>query len=215
MQKKINVYIIGASGFGREIESWVSLSKDFNDRYSIEGYLDDNPNALNDYPSDYKVVGNIDDFHFKDTDFVLLGIAKPEIKENIVNRLKDKVRFLSFISDKTIIGKYIKIGEGTIISPNCVISNNAVIGCFVTINVGSVIGHDSIISDFSSLMANVNISGGIKLDKHVYIGSNVTIIPGKQIGTYAKINAGAVVITDIPANSFAFGNPAKIILKSQ
>src|SRR4030043_473785 len=102
MKRKSDVYIIGASGFGREIESWVSLSDDFNNRYSIKGYLDDNLEALSGFPSDFEVISKIDDFHFKNGDFVILGIADPVIKENIVNRLKDRVRFLSFVFGSSI-----------------------------------------------------------------------------------------------------------------
>jgi sugar O-acyltransferase (sialic acid O-acetyltransferase NeuD family) len=210
-QNKSDVYIIGASGFGREIESWLSMSRDFNNHYSIKGYLDDSLNALDGYPSDYKVLGKIDDFQYKNEDLVLLGIADPAVKKDIVTRLKDKVSFLIFVSDKTIIGKNVEIGEGTIIAPNCVISTNIVIGRFATINLGTQIGHDSSISDFSSIMAHVDLSGKTKIGKSVFIGSNSTIFPGKEVGDNSKISAGSIVFNDVKENSLVYGNPAKSI----
>lgn len=211
MNVKSNVYIIGASGLGREIESWLSLSSQFMDQYSVKGYLDDNTEALNGYPSDYKIINRIDEFKFIGGDSVLLAIADPVIKEDVVVRLRDKVRFLSFVYPNVIIGKNIKIGQGTIIGPNCVLTSNINIGSFVTVIIGSIIGHDSFISDFSSLMAHVNISGDVRIGKSVYIGSNTTILPGKKIGGNSKISAGSTVFNDLPESSFAFGNPAKKI----
>ncbi len=210
-----NVYIVGSSGFGREIESWLSHSTDFKHQYTLKGYLDDNLNALDGYPSDFNVLGKIDDFQFTNEDFVILAIADPSTKQNIVNRLKNKVKFLSYIFKNAIIGKNVTIGEGTIIAPNCVISTNIAIGKFVTINIGTQIGHDTSISDFSSVMANVDISGMIKIGRHVFIGSNATITPGKNVGDNSRINAGSIVISDIPDSSFAFGNPARKIHKNQ
>lgn len=45
----------------------------------------------------------------------------------------------------------------------------------------------------------------------VWLGGHVFINKGITIGTGAVIGAGAVVTKDIPSNSIAVGNPAKII----
>lgn len=207
--KKINVYIIGASGFGREIESWINQSDSFKKQYEIKGYLDDNLHALDGFPSDYKVLGKIDDFVFSEGDMALLTIADPTVKENIVKRLDGRVKFLSFISEKAIKGKNIEIGEGTIIGPDCILTSNIKIGRYVSIIIGSIVGHDSVVADFSSVMVHIEISGNVHIGKSTFIGSNSTIIPGITIGTRSKIGAGSIVISDLPPRSFVYGNPAK------
>ena len=45
----------------------------------------------------------------------------------------------------------------------------------------------------------------------VWIGGNVTILPGVHIGDNVVIAAGAVVTKDVPSNSLVGGIPAKII----
>lgn len=45
----------------------------------------------------------------------------------------------------------------------------------------------------------------------VWIGGNVTILPGITIGHNSVIGAGSVVVRDIPANSIAVGNPCRVI----
>ena len=45
----------------------------------------------------------------------------------------------------------------------------------------------------------------------VWIGGNVTVLPGVTIGDRAVIGAGSVVTEDIPADSVAVGAPAKVV----
>ena len=51
----------------------------------------------------------------------------------------------------------------------------------------------------------------IHIGNDVWLGGNVTILPGVSIGEGSIIAAGSVVTKDIPANAVAAGNPAKII----
>ena len=51
----------------------------------------------------------------------------------------------------------------------------------------------------------------VTIGNDVWIGGNVTILPGVTIGDNCTIGAGSVVTHDIPANSIAVGNPAKVI----
>ena len=51
----------------------------------------------------------------------------------------------------------------------------------------------------------------VTIGDSVWIGGNVTILPGVTIGDNCTIGAGSVVTHDIPANSIAAGNPARVI----
>ena len=63
--------------------------------------------------------------------------------------------------------------------------------------------------DFSN--RSVLICKPVKIGNDVWIGANVTILPGVTVGENAVIAAGAVVTKDVPANSIVGGNPAKVI----
>lgn len=53
----------------------------------------------------------------------------------------------------------------------------------------------------------------VSIGDDTWIGGNVTICPGVFIGKCCVIGAGSVVVKNIPDNSFAAGNPAKVIRK--
>lgn len=53
--------------------------------------------------------------------------------------------------------------------------------------------------------------GNINIGNDVWIGQNVLILPGTNIGNGAVIGAGSVVAGKIPAYSIAVGNPCRVI----
>ncbi|NDW18094.1 sugar O-acetyltransferase [Dysgonomonas sp. 216] len=53
----------------------------------------------------------------------------------------------------------------------------------------------------------------VTIGERCWIGGHVTICPGVTIGDRAVIGAGSVVTKDIPSDSLAVGNPAKVVRK--
>ena len=51
----------------------------------------------------------------------------------------------------------------------------------------------------------------VNIGHDCWFGANVVVCPGVTIGENCVIGAGSVVTKDIPANSFAAGNPCRVI----
>lgn len=51
----------------------------------------------------------------------------------------------------------------------------------------------------------------VRIGNNVFIGASSIVLPGVTIGNNVVIGAGSVVTKDIPGNSVAVGNPAKVI----
>lgn len=49
------------------------------------------------------------------------------------------------------------------------------------------------------------------IGNNVHLGANVSVIGPVRIGDNVEIGAGSVVVKDIPSNSIAVGNPAKVV----
>jgi len=211
VQNKRRLFIIGASSFGREVESWLNLIPLRQRDWELIGYLDKDKSVLSRQKSDYKILGDENNFNFKEDDYVIIAISEPKIKDRIYKKIKNVVDFYTFIAPNVILGKFVRIGQGVIVCPNSLIATNVKIGNCVTINNGTQIGHDVIINDYTSIMSQVEIGGNCNIGKKVYIGSNSTIIPDKKVGDNALIGTGSVVIRNVKENTTVFGNPAKKI----
>ena len=51
----------------------------------------------------------------------------------------------------------------------------------------------------------------VTLGNNVWIGDGAKVCKGVTIGDNSVIGAGSIVTSDIPANSIAAGNPARVI----
>ena len=73
------------------------------------------------------------------------------------------------------------------------------------------ITHDGGTLLFRDVIPDLEITKPITIGNKVYIGNDVRILPGVNIGNNVIIGAGAIVTKNIPDNSVAVGVPAKVI----
>lgn len=209
---KKRLLIVGAGGLGRQLEHYLELISDRSNDWELIGYIDDDKNALTGKGSDYKVLGEIETFRFKEDDYIILGISDIKSRNKIIETLKNKVRFFTYISETAMIGKNVSIGEGCIVCPGVKIGSNVKIGKFNLINLDCIIGHDTIIEDMCSIMPHVDIGGGSKIGKNVFMGTKATVSPQLEIHEGTYLGVGSIVIKDITESGTYFGNPARRML---
>lgn len=65
--------------------------------------------------------------------------------------------------------------------------------------------------DFETRSTGLEMGKPIKIGAHVWVGGSVVIGPGVTIGNRSVIDAGSVVVKDVPADVFAAGNPCRVI----
>lgn len=110
-------------------------------------------------------------------------------------------------------GSNISIGKNFYTNYNCVILDGAKVSfgdnVFIAPNcVFSTAGHPI---DVEQRNAGLEIALPITVGNNVWIGANVTVLPGVTIGNNTVIGAGSVVNKDIPDGVVAVGNPCKVI----
>jgi UDP-2-acetamido-3-amino-2,3-dideoxy-glucuronate N-acetyltransferase len=129
-----------------------------------------------------------------------------------------KIWHFSHIMTNSKIGEKCNIGQNVVVSPNVIIGNNVKIQNNVSIYTG-VNCEDDVFLGPSMVFTNViNPRSAINrkaeyakttVKKGASIGANATIVCGNDIGEYAFIGAGAVVVKDVPPYALLVGNPAR------
>ena len=131
-----------------------------------------------------------------------------------------KIWHFSHIMSKSIIGKKCNIGQNVVVSPGVKLGNNVKVQNNVSIYTG-VTCEDDVFLGPSMVFTNVINPRSAVVRKNQYlstivkkgatIGANSTIVCGNNIGYFAFIGAGSVVISDIPNYALVVGNPSRQI----
>ena len=122
-------------------------------------------------------------------------------------------------------GRNLRVKKGAEISPNAEVGSDSELGtrcmiqshCFIGSNV--IMGPDVKIYSRNHIYENldqpIQLQGkrqySTKIGNEVWIGANVIILAGTNVGNHAIVGAGSIVTKDIPKNAIVGGNPAKII----
>lgn len=128
---------------------------------------------------------------------------------NVIASGEAKVRFSVWSFDK---GKgEIRIGKYCLICPGVRISS----ACSILIGDNCMFAHGASITDadWHGIYNRVSIGAlePTKIKNNVWVGDSAIICKGVTIGENSIIGAGSVVTGDVPDNTIAAGNPARIV----
>jgi sugar O-acyltransferase (sialic acid O-acetyltransferase NeuD family) len=199
----VNVYVVGAGGFGREVRRWAyDAGVDataFIDR--IEGVVDGLPVLP-------------DSLEFSPRDVFLCGIGEPALKRIVCERLHGRgARFWTIIHPTAIVTQPSALGEGCIICPHAVVSVAARVGRLVSVNCSATVGHDAVVGDYCSISSHADICGNARAGEGVLLGSHASMLPHATAGDWSIVGSGSVVVLEAPERSTVMGVPASVIYR--
>lgn len=147
--------------------------------------------------------------------FNLDAVLSPETGGQLLRELLGKAG--DHISIQPIFwcdyGFNIRMGSQIEINHNCVILDCASVTfgnhVFIGPNCGFYTAGHPLDSDARN--SGLEFARPITIGDNVWIGGNVSVLPGVTIGSCSVIGAGSVVSRDIPPNVVAAGNPCRVL----
>lgn len=125
---------------------------------------------------------------------------------SIIRNYRFRKHLSKLVENGLKIGKNVHVFDGVFLDPSHCFLISIGDNCTIAPNV-RLIAHDASTKTFLGIVK----IGMIKIQNNCFLGDSVIVLPGVTIGPNVIIGAGSVVTRDIPPDSVATGNPAKVI----
>ena len=116
--------------------------------------------------------------------------------------------FPPFNSD---FGKNIALGKRIFINAGCKFQDQG----GIIIGDDCLVGHNTVLATLNHDLDPARRAdlrpAPIVIGRNVWIGANVTVLPGVTIGDNAVVAAASVVTKDVPENTVVVGSPARVV----
>ena len=211
-----DIYIIGSSGFAKEVYALIEDINAVSKQYNIKGFIDYDP------VSNHFSIGDIvmpvfdekewlKDFAGNKDIALAVGLGDP-LKLSKLWELYKEFAFPNLIHPSAVgHWKTIQMGQGNIITAGVIFTANIIIGSGNIFNLSTTIGHDAKVGSFNVVNPSVNISGGVEIGNSNLIGVGSIILQFKKLGSCSILGAGAVLTKDLGDFKLAVGMPVKVI----
>jgi sugar O-acyltransferase (sialic acid O-acetyltransferase NeuD family) len=208
-----SLYIVGAGGFGREVLTYArDVARATNGQaFRIAGFLDDNPDALRGHALEVGVVGALATARpGPDVRFVI-ALGDPRLRCAVARKLQelgaDAASFCSIVHPTAYVAGSLR--AGCVVAPFGFVGPGATLGAHAVLNTYASVGHDAAVGEYAVFSPYAVVNGNVVVETGAFLGTHATVVPGKRLGAWSKLGAGAVALADIEPGALALGNPAK------
>lgn len=202
-----NIVIWGAGGHSKSVTDAIRSC----DSHRIIGYLDDkNPHRWGEDFCGETILGSTPEWEaLNNSAQLILAFGDNRARVRLASALHD-VAFATVRHSTAYIADSAAIGHGTAILAGSVLGPDVQVGEHCIVNTHASVDHDCVVSDGAHLGVGATLVGGSQIGRSATVMTGA-VIANVHIGDGAIVGAGAVVLSDVPANTLVAGVPARHI----
>jgi sugar O-acyltransferase (sialic acid O-acetyltransferase NeuD family) len=102
------------------------------------------------------------------------------------------------------------LGAGTHVLALAAVAAAARLGAGCIVNTSASVDHECRLADGVHIGPGATLAGNVTVGRNAFIGTGAAIVPHVTIGAGAIVGAGSVVVHDVPPDTIAYGNPARV-----
>jgi sugar O-acyltransferase (sialic acid O-acetyltransferase NeuD family) len=213
MPLKLELLIISAGNFGREIYVWAEQAIRAGAPWKIKGFLDSRSQLLSGLPYEVPILASPEAYEPQADEVFICAVGTPHDKKRYCSMMESKgARFATLIHPTASVGHAVRVGEGSILGPFTQLSCDIQLGRHVAFGTHSNTAHDTRIGDYAQICGSCEINGAAVIEEGAFVGSHATILPKAVVGAWSYVGAGSVVLRRVAPGAKVFGNPATAIL---
>lgn len=204
------VVIYGAGGFGGQVLAILQQAG----RYRPIAFLDSNPRRHGDVVAGLPVRGGLECVASLREDgvrHVIVAIGDNVTRAAHAETLQAHgMELVSAIHPLASISPSAEVEDHVIIDARATVCVHSRIGRHAVLSAGAICDHDNVIGVGVYLGPAARLAGGVHVGDFASLEIGAAVIPGKKVGEGARVQAGAVVIRDVPPRTTVCGAPARL-----
>ncbi len=206
----MRIIIVGAGGHGVVVADILRAARHAHQPVETVGFVDDRIAAGTMVFDGLRVLGSTNGMGSLTFDAAVVAIGDNAARCRVFEALVGAgVRPASAIHPNAVVGANVEIGPGTMICAGVVVNPFARIGSNVILNTSCSIDHHNRIGSHVHVAPGVHAGGDVTIGDGALVGIGATLLPGRSIGRWATVAAGAVVTEDVAEAQTVVGVPAR------
>lgn len=201
-----DIIVVGGGGFAKEV---IWLANDCNRK--VRGVLDDSAQTHNTQVQGATVLGNVAEWvNYKNCEFII-AIGSPRTRRNVLNKMLTlgEPDFATLTHPSVRLSNTVSIDEGSIICAGSILTADISLGKHNILNLNVTVGHECEFADYVTVAPMVAVSGNVKLQPLVEVGTGAVIRQGLELAEGSMLGMGGILTKNIPERMIYAGNPAK------
>jgi len=208
----MRVLILGAGGHAQVIADAILSASRLGEELTLAGFLDDNAELTGDVLLGARVLGTIRQVSEFEHDALIVGIGDNVTRARLFDQMQQRgEQFARVVHPRATVADDVRIDDGVVVFAGAVINTGSFIGPNSIINTGATLDHHARIGAHVHIAPGVHLGGAVTLGEGVLLGIGSSVVPGRSIGEWSVVGAGAAVTRDLPSHATAVGVPARII----
>ena len=207
----IDIVIVGAGGFAREIETLLPTFLE-GTPHRLKGFLGKDQGVPSEFDVSDRILADPERYTPEANDRLVLAIGNMDARRRTVEALEDKGgEFLTLVHPTAYVAPTASLAAGVLVYPFACVSNNAKLAKAAKLNYYASVGHDTQLGKYCLLAPYATVNGFGNLADEVYMSTHSTVAPQVTVGYRSKISANSAAMKDVPKNSLVFGVPGRVV----
>lgn len=204
-----DILIFGAGGLGRLVHDIVVQRGGLR----VVAFLDTDVAKRGQRIDGVTVLGGLEmarPLRAKRVERAIVAIGEGRTRVGLAQQLQERgFALASAIHPGASIAASAEIGEHVILGARALICVHARIGAHTVVSASAIVEHDNRLGQGVFLQPAVRLAGGVTVEDFATLQIGACVIPGRRVGVGARVEAGAVVIHDVPPGATVSGAPAR------
>lgn len=142
---------------------------------------------------------------------VAIGGAAGRDRLEIQGRLSCRgLRPATAVHPTAFVAEGVVLGAGSQVLARSAVCVDVVAGEACIINTSASVDHECVLGRGVHIAPGATLAGCARVGDYSMVGAGAVVLPRIRIGSNVVVGAGAVVTRDIPDDSVAYGNPARV-----